>query len=197
MGNDGCDSRTTTEMNAVQYTQTTKVWPGINANHDAYGIYLPVTSAYAAPPVPPRHASLQRSIRVRRSSASADVARNSPGQGSPKDISVSKWENLAPLSSAQARRRPSSCVTNKGSAGVGLQSPARPDEEADFLGGGLWKKRSLGAETFRGLFPAKADLSTAAREQEASRSGPVRDTSLPQARMKKDAGRWGGWGAWF
>ncbi|KAF4984225.1 hypothetical protein FDECE_17132 [Fusarium decemcellulare] len=67
----------------------------------------------------------------------------------------------------------------------------------------LWKRRSLGAETLRNLFPLMADLSIIARDQE-TRSEPVPDAGVPtgpvvpaaRAKDKKDAGRWG-WGAWF
>lgn len=195
--------------------ELTKVWPRMAVDHHSHEISLPASSAHAAPPVPPRRASLQRSIRARRSSAAAAVARYTLGRGrgggssrsssrgsSSKSTSQSSSNCSSPrgISSALTRsRRPSSRVTNKGSTGVGPQSPTLAGEDADLLGSGLWKKRSIGAEAFRGLFPARAEASTAVREQEASRGGPARDTplsSLPPARMKKEAGRWG-WGAWF
>ncbi|KAH6958280.1 hypothetical protein DER45DRAFT_215659 [Fusarium avenaceum] len=65
----------------------------------------------------------------------------------------------------------------------------------------LWKRRSLGAETLRGLFPLMTGLSATTRNQGTER-GPSRgaEESRPlsptRSRSKKDASRWG-WVTWF
>ncbi|KAK2135603.1 hypothetical protein NOF04DRAFT_1365809 [Fusarium oxysporum II5] len=57
----------------------------------------------------------------------------------------------------------------------------------------LWKRRSLGADTLRGLFPLMAGLSITTREREVEEP---RAASPTRSRGKKDASRWG-WAAWF
>ncbi|KAL9569073.1 hypothetical protein ACKAV7_006659 [Fusarium commune] len=57
----------------------------------------------------------------------------------------------------------------------------------------LWKRRSLGADTLRGLFPLMAGLSITTREREVEEP---RAASPARSRGKKDASRWG-WAAWF
>ncbi|KAF5536031.1 hypothetical protein FMEXI_10531 [Fusarium mexicanum] len=57
----------------------------------------------------------------------------------------------------------------------------------------LWKRRSLGADTLRGLLPLMAGLSITTREQEVEESRAV----LPaRSRGKKEASKWG-WASWF
>jgi hypothetical protein len=65
----------------------------------------------------------------------------------------------------------------------------------------LWKRRSLGAETLRGLLPLMTGLSATTRNQGTER-GPSREAeesrplSSTRNRGKKDANRWG-WVTWF
>ncbi|CCT63834.1 uncharacterized protein FFB20_12795 [Fusarium fujikuroi] len=57
----------------------------------------------------------------------------------------------------------------------------------------LWKRRSLGADTLRGLLPLMAGLSITTREQEVEEP---RVASPARSRGKKDASKWG-WASWF
>ncbi|KAF4950980.1 hypothetical protein FGADI_7852 [Fusarium gaditjirri] len=57
----------------------------------------------------------------------------------------------------------------------------------------LWKRRSLGADTLRGLFPLMAGLSITTREREVEEP---RAASPARSRGKKDTSGWG-WAAWF
>ncbi|KAH6965877.1 hypothetical protein EDB82DRAFT_314995 [Fusarium venenatum] len=64
----------------------------------------------------------------------------------------------------------------------------------------LWKGRSLGAETLRGLFPSMAVLSIPARNRETTGrpegENGLRTVSPAHDRGKKDTGKWG-WATWF
>ncbi|KAI1015095.1 hypothetical protein LB503_003872 [Fusarium chuoi] len=57
----------------------------------------------------------------------------------------------------------------------------------------LWKRRSLGADTLKGLLPLMAGLSITTREQEVEEP---RVASPAHSRSKKDSSKWG-WASWF
>ncbi|KAF5604973.1 hypothetical protein FPANT_1312 [Fusarium pseudoanthophilum] len=57
----------------------------------------------------------------------------------------------------------------------------------------LWKRRSLGADTLRGLLPLMAGLSITTREREVEEP---RVASPARSRGKKEASKWG-WASWF
>ncbi|KPM38763.1 hypothetical protein AK830_g7820 [Neonectria ditissima] len=206
-----CAPRTLAEMKP-------RAWPQLDVKDDTHHIAMPTASAStnAAPLVPLRHASLQRNVRVRESRVAMNpfegLRRVTPGAASVTSRNSSRTSSPGPSQAGQ-RKQPSACVT-AGRApgpspsppeptGARRQSSAYWEQQTNRLGSGLWKRRSLGAETLssRGLPPRKIDVSMAARDHEAStsttsRSGPVREGATPPAKSKKDAGRWG-WGAWF
>ncbi|KAM5378723.1 hypothetical protein ACJZ2D_004359 [Fusarium nematophilum] len=176
---------------------------------------MPAASPRAAPPpVPLRHASLQQDLNRDRdretSRMGSDKARRVTsrcGHAASTCISTQSGRLQVPPSSvagvdghfAPPRREANvPCV--------GLQSPANSDGREDTgasVSSALWKRRSLGAETLRGLLPLIADLSMTARDRETG-GGPAREglgaatpaVLVARAKGKKDAGRWA-WGAWF
>jgi hypothetical protein len=168
-----------------------------------------------APLIPMRNASLQRSHRENRFNGAMTTSyrqkarRESSRCGSYASTSVTKQSYEGPLAMRTTR-------------GAGTHSSASTQSrEAEYPGGEidacdakgkrtfsgrsdssvLWKRRSLGAETLRGLFPLMTGLSATARNQDAER-GPSREAeesrplSPTRNRGKKDASRWG-WVTWF
>ncbi|KAF7541760.1 hypothetical protein G7Z17_g11873 [Cylindrodendrum hubeiense] len=195
MGNHGCAPRVMSKVNS-------QAWPQLDVVDDAHEIAMPVTSAHTAPAVPLRHASLQRDTGVREPSV-AMRSINEMRQVTPRTATASSRSSSARTAHVLPGRGQSACVTGlripePPPTDVGRQShpPSHTEHQRASPSSGLWKKRSLGAETLRGLLPARADLSMAARDQETSTSGPVREGPAAPAKVRKDAGRWG-WGAWF
>lgn len=165
-----------------------------------------------APLIPLRHASLQRDHdRVRYSSSQTEVRRAASSCGSAASACISTQSGGLPPSRAVSDAGtdgPQPARPRKGNTPcVGPKSPVDSDQRVPSgasLSSTLWKRRSLGADTLRGLFPLMADFSTT-RDHEAS-SRPAREGGVPagpapavpttRAKGKKDASRWG-WGAWF
>ncbi|KAF4964867.1 hypothetical protein FSARC_7259 [Fusarium sarcochroum] len=168
-----------------------------------------------APLIPLRHASLQRSRngdndddkaasshsrqKVRRESSRCDSSASTCMLGRSQEVSLtlrtSKHAGAGNPSAEQAQETEFSRRE--------IDFPAVQDRRScsgNSDSSTLWKRRSLGAETLRGLFPLMAGLSTT-RSREVKR-GPMRDEELgavsPAARTrgKKDASRWG-WATWF
>ncbi|KAF7550040.1 hypothetical protein G7046_g8142 [Stylonectria norvegica] len=150
--------------------------------HDARSRKVTGTAARAAPLVPIRHASLPR---VRE------------GAVQPPSVVQGSWKEMRRVTSGAAPsfstiEGPESSPDGM-QAGVGRQSPADTSPAGDQGGAtSLWKRRSLGTETLRGLFPSLTDLTMTLREQDR-KSTPERAS---RGKNKKDTGRWG-WGGWF
>ncbi|EWG45222.1 hypothetical protein FVEG_06102 [Fusarium verticillioides 7600] len=159
------------------------------------------------PRIPPRKASLQRDCtevdlddRGKHSQPRQRLRQGSSRCGSYASSYLSR----------QSREGLPGPRTFRG-AGVNNSAHTRPEEEHSRDGTGipatqgrrtlsgksdsstLWKRRSLGADTLRGLLPLMAGLSITTREREVEEP---RGASPARSRGKKDASKWG-WASWF
>lgn len=204
------------QIAALRYTprrpaqSTQAAWSRLEEDDERSRRMSAASGHATAPLIPLRHASLQRDHgRVRYSSSQTEVRRAASSCGSAASACISIQSGGLPPSrpaSDAGTDGPQPGRPRKGNTPcVGHQSPVNSDQRAPSgasLSSTLWKRRSLGAETLRGLFPLMADFSTT-RDHEAS-SRPAREGGVPagpavpttRAKGKKDASRWG-WGAWF
>ncbi|KAF5254729.1 hypothetical protein FANTH_468 [Fusarium anthophilum] len=151
------------------------------------------------PRIPPRKASLQRDctevdlddrekqpqslMRLRQGSSRC-------GRQSREGLPGSRTFRGAGVNNS-AHTRPKEEHSRDGSDIPATQSRRTFSGKSD--SSTLWKRRSLGADTLRGLLPLMTGLSITTREQEVEESRAV----LPaRSRGKKEASKWG-WASWF
>jgi hypothetical protein len=169
-----------------------------------------------APLIPVRNASLQHSHKENRFNGSMatscsrqNARRESSRCGSYASISVSKQSYEGPLAMRATRGAgtySSASTRSRGAEYTGGEIDACYAKGRRTLSGRsnssvLWKRRSLGAETLRGLFPLMTGLSATTQNQDAERGSSreaeeSRRLSSTRNRGKKDASRWG-WVTWF
>lgn len=162
-----------------------------------------------APLIPLRHASLQRDHgRVRYLSSQTEVRRAASSCNSATSACIStEGGGLPPSRAASGTGTDGSQLARPRKGNIPCVGPQSPVDSAQRVPSGaslstLWKRRSLGAESLRGLFPLMPEFSTTLDREASSRpareggasAGPAVPTT--RAKGKKDAGRWG-WGAWF
>jgi hypothetical protein len=131
------------------------------------------------------------------SSASTCIARKSPE--APLDLRANTDRDMGAGSLASAQLREADFSRGEPEVPVARgqrSSSGRSDSST------LWKRRSLGTETLRGLFPSMAVLSAPSRNREINRP-PMREdekrlriVSPAHDQGKKYTSRWG-WATWF
>jgi hypothetical protein len=145
------------------------------------------------------HARSQQAIREDSSrcgsSASTCIARKSPEDPLVLMARTNRGMGAGSSASAQLMETDFSCGKPDISVPRGQRSSSGKSDSST-----LWKGRSLGAKTLRGLFPSMAVLSTTARNRETNRrpegENGLRTVSPAHDRSKKDTGKWG-WATWF
>jgi hypothetical protein len=167
----------------------------------------PTWNRSPAPRIPPRKASLQRDCTEvdldDRGKYSQPRQRFRQGPFRCGSYASSYW-------SRQSREDLPGPRTFRG-AGVNNSAHTRPKEEHSRDGtdipatqgrrtlsgksdsSAMWKRRSLGADTVRGLLPLMAGLSITTREREVEEP---RGAPPACSRGKKDTSKWG-WASWF
>lgn len=173
------------------------------------------------PVVPLRNASLQRC----RDNVDLDHVATLSGSRSQGEIREDSSRCGSYASTCITRKSPEAPLALRVDRGMGAGSSASTQSrEAEFSHGepdcstrhaqrsasgksdstdsALWKRRSLGAETLKGLFPSMAAFSTSARDRGSNRRPMREDEKEPRAvspardRDKRDTSKWG-WATWF
>ncbi|KAF5021000.1 hypothetical protein F66182_6981 [Fusarium sp. NRRL 66182] len=166
------------------------------------------------PVIPLRHASLQRSHDGEKDDGTAvfyrsqeETRRGSSRCGSTTSTCISRQSQGVPLAlgtikDAGADQHPPGQSQEAAASRREVQSPTTPDRRTysgSSVSSTLWKRRSLGAETLKGLFPLMAGLSMTG--DQGTKGEPLREDELGEmsptrTKSKKDASRWG-WASWF
>lgn len=145
------------------------------------------TTAHRPPVIPARRASLQKRDLVKG---------EQEARGPWTEITWPASRSTTPGSTKRVRE-PSSHGRGVPSIESDVDShPVEAPGPGDAEGSSMWKRRSFGTETLRGILPLiMGDLSSVGRERQPSKSGRE---GLERIKSRKEIsnGRWG-WGGWF
>lgn len=147
---------------------------------DDADILLSGNAVATVPVVPVRHASLQQETPIRRAS----------GLGGSWNDSA----NTAPVPTMRGRRHFNRASDNPVPPRQGVDQPSTDAPHGDDQANPIWKRRSFGSDTLRGLLPLMmGDLTMSCQDHEPGNPSQV---EIGRAKSKKEGNRWS-WGAWF